>query len=71
MYRNEIISLSTLSSHIDVFQIDIEIVARKNFAAGVLRGKNELKLKDPTHTQVNGLIETSVVEVTMKFVVGA
>ena len=36
---------------------------RKNFANGVTRGKNELKLNDPTQTPVTGLIENAVIEV--------
>jgi hypothetical protein len=37
-------------------------LVRKNFAVGVTRGKNELKLTDPTLTQVAGLIENAVIE---------
>jgi hypothetical protein len=40
---------------------------RKNFAAGVTRGKNELKLKDPSQTPVTGLIENAVIEVKFHF----
>ena len=40
---------------------------RKNFATGVTRGKNELKLKDPTLTPVSGLIENAVIEVNYFF----
>lgn len=36
---------------------------RKNFANGVTRGKTELKLNDPSHTPVTGLIENAVIEV--------
>lgn len=43
--------------------MDIELAVRKNFAAGVTRGKNELKLKDPTQTPVTSLIENAVIEV--------
>jgi hypothetical protein len=41
---------------------------RKNFATGVTRGKNELKLKDPTLTPVSGLIENAVIEVNNFFI---
>jgi hypothetical protein len=37
-------------------------LVRKNFASGVTRGKNELKLNDPSQTQVSGLIENAVIE---------
>ena len=40
---------------------------RKNFAAGVTRGKNELKLNDPSQTPVTGLIENAVIEVNFWF----
>ena len=39
------------------------MLVRKNFANGVTRGKNELKLSDPTQTPVSGLIENAVIEV--------
>jgi hypothetical protein len=39
-------------------------MVRKNFAAGVTRGKNELKLNDPSQTPVTGLIENAVIEVS-------
>lgn len=35
---------------------------RKNFAASVTRGKNELRLTDPSQTPVSGLIENAVIE---------
>ncbi len=47
--------------------MDIELLVRKNFATGVTRGKNELKLKDPTLTPVSGLIENAVIEVNNFF----
>jgi hypothetical protein len=37
-------------------------LVRKNFAAGVTRGKNELKLTDPSQTPVSSLIENAVIE---------
>jgi hypothetical protein len=40
---------------------------RKNFASGVTRGKNELKLNDPSQTPVTGLIENAVIEVNSCF----
>jgi hypothetical protein len=40
-------------------------LVRKNFANGVQRGKNELKLSDPTQTPVSGLIENAVIEVNI------
>jgi hypothetical protein len=48
-------------------KIDIDLLMRKNFAAGVTRGKNELKLNDPSQTQVTGLIENAVIEVNIYF----
>ena len=42
--------------------IDIDFSVRKNFAIGVTRGKNELKLADPTHSPVANLIENAVIE---------
>ena len=38
-------------------------MVRKHFATAVTRGKNELKLKDPTQTPVSSLIENAVIEV--------
>jgi hypothetical protein len=43
------------------------LLVRKNFANGVTRGKNELKLSDPTITPVGGLIENAVIEVLKNY----
>lgn len=43
-------------------QNDIEGTVRHHFASNVQRGKNDLKLKDPTHTPVSALIENAVIE---------
>lgn len=39
------------------------MIVRKNFANGVSRGKNELKISDPSQTPISGLIENGVIEV--------
>ncbi len=44
-------------------KVDIDLYVRKNFALGVTRGKNELKLSDPSQTPIAGLIENAVIEV--------
>lgn len=41
----------------------VELQARRTFAAGVTRGKNDLKLKNPAQTPVSNLIENAVIEV--------
>jgi len=44
-------------------KVDIDLYVRKNFALGVTRGKNELKLNDPSQTPIAGLIENAIIEV--------
>ncbi|CAF0718895.1 unnamed protein product [Brachionus calyciflorus] len=46
--------------------IDIDLLVRKNFANGVTRGKNELKISDPSQTPIAGLIENGVIETYSK-----
>ncbi|RNA12572.1 hypothetical protein BpHYR1_009056 [Brachionus plicatilis] len=46
--------------------IDIDLIVRKNFANGVSRGKNELKISDPSQTPISGLIENGVIETYSK-----
>lgn len=64
----------TFTNLIDFFflnkktKIDIDMLVRKNFAVGVTRGKNELKLSDPSQTPVSNLIENAVIEVIYKIV---
>jgi hypothetical protein len=41
----------------------VELQTRREFAAGVTRGKNELKLTNPSNTPVTNLIENAVIEV--------
>jgi hypothetical protein len=43
-------------------QNDIEGIVRHHFASNVQRGKNDLKLKDPTQTPISALIENAVIE---------
>ncbi|CAF5224123.1 unnamed protein product, partial [Rotaria magnacalcarata] len=40
----------------------VEYQTRRDFAAGVTRGKNELQLKHPSYTPVANLIENAVIE---------
>ncbi|CAF4338623.1 unnamed protein product, partial [Rotaria sp. Silwood2] len=40
----------------------VEFQTRRDFAAGVTRGKNELNLKNPSNTPVTNLIENAVIE---------
>ena len=58
-----ILNLNYYISYSCNVQVDIDLLVRKNFATGVTRGKNELKLKDPALTPVSGLIENAVIEV--------
>ncbi|CAF1647042.1 unnamed protein product, partial [Didymodactylos carnosus] len=44
----------------------VEFETRRNFAAGVTRGKNELKLQNPSHTPITNLIENAVIETYSK-----
>ena len=48
-------------------QIDIDLTVRKNFANDVTRGKNELRLEDPSKTPVAGLIENAVIKVSIVY----
>lgn len=41
----------------------MELQTRRDFAAGVTRGKYELKLTNPSNTPVTNLIENAVIEV--------
>ncbi len=41
----------------------VEFQTRRDFAAGVTRGKYELKLKNPSNSPVTNLIENAVIEV--------
>ena len=41
----------------------MELQTRREFAAAVTRGKNELKLTNPSNTPVTNLIENAVIEV--------
>ena len=45
------------------FQHYVELQTRREFAAGVTRGKNELRLTNPSQTPVTNLIENAVIEV--------
>ncbi|CAF0990782.1 unnamed protein product [Rotaria sordida] len=44
----------------------VEFQIRRDFATGVTRGKNELKLKSPLNTPVTNLIENAVIETYSK-----
>ncbi|CAM2720415.1 unnamed protein product [Rotaria socialis] len=44
----------------------VEYQTRRDFAAGVTRGKNELQLKHPSYTPVANLIENAVIETYSK-----
>ncbi|CAF3664627.1 unnamed protein product [Rotaria sp. Silwood1] len=44
----------------------VEFQARRDFAAGVTRGKHELKLKNPSNTPVTNVIENAVIETYSK-----
>ncbi|CAF3891149.1 unnamed protein product, partial [Rotaria sordida] len=44
----------------------VELQTRRDFAAGVTRGKNELKLTNPSNTPVTNLIENAVIETYSK-----
>ncbi|CAF2093633.1 unnamed protein product [Rotaria magnacalcarata] len=44
----------------------VELQTRREFAAGVTRGKTELKLINPSHSPVSNLIENAVIETYSK-----
>ncbi|CAF3608316.1 unnamed protein product, partial [Rotaria sp. Silwood2] len=41
----------------------VELETRREFAAGVTRGKTELRLTNPSNTPVTNLIENAVIEI--------
>ncbi len=43
----------------------VEFQTRRDFAASVTRGKNNLKLKNPSNSPITNLIENSVIEVNI------
>jgi hypothetical protein len=54
---------SVISSIDRLFQSFVELQARRDFAAGVTRGKVDLKLNNPAQTPITNLIENAVIEV--------
>lgn len=44
-------------------QSSVELQTRRDFAAGIRHGKNDLKLTNPSQTPISNLIENAVIEV--------
>jgi hypothetical protein len=45
----------------------MEYQIRQDFAAGIIRGKNELKINHPSISPITNLIENDVIEVSYLF----
>jgi hypothetical protein len=47
----------------------VEYQIRRDFAAGVTRGKNQLKINNPLNSPVTNLIENDVIEVSHRSII--